>query len=196
MQATVSLDVYSRGAKGDMTQKKKWWKAVAMAGRDLYGKRFNERTKTWMFRWCHKSSICWWTCDRTDREMDISIVKRCCEGCGSVMLKGKHPGRLTAGTYKSHLSTMDRVQSSNIILWKSICMTPTTGLKRLFLFQRDTPGGCGRAGWDSQEDFEEHKSLKHTLMIQANNFESQGLCFVFPSYICREINDSSLDFSG
>ena len=33
--------------------------------------------------------------------------------------------------------------------------------------------------WDSQEDFEEHKSLKHTLIIQANNFESQGLCFVF-----------------
>ena len=145
--ATVSLDVYSRGAKGDMTQKKndgkllQWQEGTSMVKDSMKGPKHG-----CFWKWCHKSSICWWTCDRTDQEMDISIVKRCCEGCGSVMLKGKHPERLTAGTYKSHLNTMDRVQSSNIILWKSICITPTTGLvPRLFLFQRDTPEGCGKA---------------------------------------------------
>lgn len=38
-----------QGCQGGHDTEKTWWKAVAMAGRDLYGKRFNERTKTWMF---------------------------------------------------------------------------------------------------------------------------------------------------
>ena len=45
----MSLDVYSRGAKREMTREKKRWKAVAMAGRGLYSKRLNERTKARMF---------------------------------------------------------------------------------------------------------------------------------------------------